>query len=586
MIKRRLGVLFTVAATVGAYVGMVPVTAASAHPLSAQPFSGYATGTQVSTDALTVGTTQVANVQEAFAGASVNSQGLASGIDNEMSQVVQPPLPGKNSYARGAGAEVGLVTNSGSPVDPNQLILSGLAEQSAPPNQPNPDVKTVGPVEAAPVLFASLLQGTAQAIYDPNFCPIGKPLNYGKGEAANVQVLPTAAGGPGGLVNTGIGSNTNTANTRSFQYFAPNGDGTFGLISETRQHLVPIGVGTPVAGISPLTVQVDGDFIMRVRATGKPGLPAFKFIGDPLVPGPASIEFSDPLVTITGPLGVPVPPTPLKLSALLNIAPISIPGIATITVDGLPRAIGGLPGTAAAISPDGTSVAAGYDLLRIALLPVLGVLNLRVGHMEGTATVPPGGVKCDIPLIKTGTPDPAQAGQDVTITITIPDPVKFPELFACDLINISATDTHRVLEGNPRFQITGASNGGIIEGDSVRWPNLGNYTRGSPPIQLTVTVHVIGGTGVLEDTVDVSATLGNCTGGIAGQDITGSGLLDGGAVLGNVTFGGPRIGGGKLAATGENGKYLLLGGAMLFGAVAVMGVRRRLRAQSSSAEPS
>ncbi|MDQ6910133.1 MAG: LPXTG cell wall anchor domain-containing protein, partial [Actinomycetota bacterium] len=102
----------------------------------------------------------------------------------------------------------------------------------------------------------------------------------------------------------------------------------------------------------------------------------------------------------------------------------------------------------------------------------------------------------------------------------------------------------------------------------------------------TVTVHVIGGTGVLEDKVDVSATLGNCKGGIAGQDITGSGLLDGGAVLGSVTFGGPRIGVGKLAATGENGKFLLLGGAMLFGAVAVMGVRRRLRTQSSSPESS
>jgi hypothetical protein len=561
------------------------MTPAAAAPLSAQPFSGYATGTQVSTDALTTGTTQVANVQQAFAGATVNSQGLGTGIDNEMSQVVQPPLPSKNSYGRGAGAEIGLVTDTASPVDPNQFVLSGLAEAAAPPSQ-GPVVETVGPIDLPPVLFASLLQGTAQATYDPNFCPIGKPLSYGKGEAANVQVLPTDAGGPGGLVNTGVGSETNTANSRSFEYFAPNGDGTFGLVSETHQHLVPIGIGAPVAGITPLTVQVDGDFVMRVTASGKPGRPAFKFIGDP---GPAaSIEFSDPLVTITGPLGVPVL-GPLNLSALLALPPISVPGIATVTVDGIPRAIGGLPTDPAAISPDGTSVAAAYDLLRIALLdlPGLGGLNLRVGHMEGAATVPAGGVKCDIPVSKTGTPDPAQAGQDVTLTISIPDdPAHFSELFDCDLINISATDTSRVLEGNPRFTVTGASNGGVIDGDTVTWANLGNYTRGSPPIKVTITVHIIGGTGVMEDVANVSATLGNCSGGIAGEDITGSGLLDGGAVLGSVTFGGPRIGAGNLAATGENGKYLLLGGAMLFGAVAVMGVRRRLRTQAASSESS
>lgn len=582
MIK-RLGILITVAATVGAYIGTTPMTAAVAAPLSGQPFSGYATGTQVSTDALTIGTTQVANVQEAFAGASVNSQGLGTNIDNEMGQVVQPPLPSNNAYARGAGAEVGLVTDITSPVDSNQINLANRAEQAAPPNQPNPDVKSIA-LDANPVLFASLLQGTASALYDPNFCPIGKPITYGKGEAANVQVLPTGAGGPGGLVNTGIGSDTNTANTRSFQYFAPNGDGTFGLVSETHQHLLPIGVGTPVAGITPLTVQVDGDFVMRVTASGKPGRPAFKFIGDP---GPAaSIEFSNPLITVTGPLGLPIL-GPLNLSDLLNIPPVSLPGILTVTVDGIPRAIGGLPTDPAAIAPDGTSVAAAYDLLRVALLdlPGLGGVNLRVGHMEGSATVPPGGVTCDIPVSKTGTPDPAQAGQDVTLTISIPDdPAHFSQLFDCDLINISATDTSRVLEGNPRFEVTGASNGGVIDGDTVTWPSLGNYTRGSPPIKVTVTVHIIGGTGVLEDVANVSATLGNCSGGIAGQDITGSGLLDGGAVLGSVTFGGPRVGVGNLAATGENGKYLLLGGALLFGAVAVMGVRRRLRTQPSSTE--
>src|SRR5438067_4651781 len=120
-------------------------------------FHGYSTGTAVHTDALQAGLTgpQVANVEEAFSGASVASQGtntLNAGntllpppsppnegvgasprqkgkINNELGQTVQGLLPGTDaklggdrSYARGSGLEVGLGNNV--PAGSNPLALA------------------------------------------------------------------------------------------------------------------------------------------------------------------------------------------------------------------------------------------------------------------------------------------------------------------------------------------------------------------------------------------------------------------------------------------------------------------------------
>ena len=147
-------------------------------------------------------------------------------------------------------------------------------------------------------------------------------------------------------------------------------------------------------------------------------------------------------------------------------------------------------------------------------------------------------------------------------------------MFACDLIAVSATDTHDVKSGNPRIQLTGASNGGVISGQTVTSPNLGNYRRGDPPMRVTVTGWVTGGTGEIQDTARVSATTGNCTGGAAGQALVGAAQFQGAALSGSVTLIGPGVGRGRLAATGEDSpRYLLFGGALL---LVGLGLRRRL----------
>src|SRR5918912_1567616 len=100
--------------------------------------------------------------------------------------------------------------------------------------------------------------------------------------------------------------------------------------------------------------------------------------------------------------------------------------------------------------------------------------------MEAAAVAPPGGVKCNVPVSKVGTPDPVTAGQDFTINISIPsDAAIFQNLFGCDLIGIKVVDVHEVLEGSPSYTITGASNNGVITTSgnttTITWANIGNY---------------------------------------------------------------------------------------------------------------
>ncbi len=216
---------------------------------------------------------------------------------------------------------------------------------------------------------------------------------------------------------------------------------------------------------------------------------------------------------------------------------------------------------------------------RVKLLELLGVLDLSVGHMEAAVQVPPGGIQCNIPVAKTATPNPAVTGQDVTWTITIPEPGTFAQFIACDLTNISATDTHSVESGNPRFQITSASNGGVVSGNTITWSNLGTYHKGDPPIVLTVTGRILGGSGVIKDTARVQVSLTNCTGGVEGT-LAGLAQFQNAAAVGEVTLHGPDVGVGNLAATGGDSRYLIFGGILLLGAVVL---RRRLKGRSSTA---
>ncbi len=582
-VRKRLAALLAGLATAASLAGTSPVPA-GAQAVSDQAFGGYGSGATLSVNVLGLLGSQVLNVQAAAAGQSTNSQALpAAGLNNELGYNIQPGgLGTRNAYGRGTGLEVGVLTSNPNP-DPNQILLAGLAEAAAPPNS-GLVVEQIGPVALGGTAYANLLRGRAQATFDRNNCVIGKPLSFGEGEAAGLQLVGTPSG-DGTLMSPLVGASLppnssdprNVSRTRSVTYLRPNGDGTFGVVSETRQTIAPVSLLNGAA-----TLELLGEWALRAIATGQPGTSRVEYA--PVGAGP-----STPVATLavggTTVLSLTTQDlfgtSGLDLGAALGALDVLL----DVTIGTPARALGGTG--APQIAADGTSVSAAVDAVKIGVLTIPGLLtgaDIRVGHMEASATAPPGGVRCNIPVSKVGTPDPVNAGQDFTITIRIPsDTAAFEELFGCDLVGIRVSDVHGIESGSPSFVLTGASDGGVIGGDgtTVTWNNIGDYRRGDPPRELTVTGRIPGSSrpGVLRDTADVTATLGNCDGTGAGEDIVGQ-AIGGGLVIGAVTLIGPDVGSGVLAATGGDGRLLVLGGGFVLGALAL---RRRLGRRAVSA---
>jgi len=625
-VRARVAALFTALLTAAGMLAVSasgPASAQSPFPGSAA-FSGYATGATLHVDAVqgAAAGPRVVDAELAFSGESANTAGLGSAISNEMSEVVQPAQASKNSYGRGSGVELGLGTTL--PADPaaNQLILAGLAQQAAAPTDSfgaTPDQiladgrvrKEVGPVKGDPLVYASLLRGEAAARWNPSSCILGAPLGYGLGYAADAQLLdastPNADGSfsqPVIAADTGTPTDRTASQSKSFTYLRPNGDGTFGLVSEVHETIAPVTIAKGMAGGT--TIEFLGEWVLRVVATGKPGGASYTYApaGQPTPSTPiiqtvdASGGAADGTVTkvvdfqdIFGAAGVSFPSNPLLNLTLATDARSIQPGAVPDPTKKPP------------LAADGTSASAAVDVLSVGLVnpdtPVADVqiAGVRLGHMETSVKVPAGGIECPIPVSKTASPDPVNAGQNFTWTITIPTSSGALAGTDCDLLNISATDVATVLSGSPVANITGVSNGGTPSTGTVStghnfstaWANLGNYHPGDPPIVVTISGTIPGnsGAGVLQNTVNVSATLGNCKGGAAGQDIvgnatvTGTALLNGAAVKGSAIVSGPKVGGpavapARLAETGEQPWIPVVGGGLLLGAMALWRGRRRL----------
>ena len=191
------------------------------------------------------------------------------------------------------------------------------------------------------------------------------------------------------------------------------------------------------------------------------------------------------------------------------------------------------------------------------------------------------------------------AGNPFTWTITIPSATDSLAGTDCDLTNIKATDVASVLSGSPRATISGASNGGVVDSGTVQgsttgrlhWDNLGSYHPGDPPKVITVSgsIPATSGAGVIQNVVNVTATLGNCKGGAAGQSIVGTATINGtanlvgAAVKGTALVRGPNVKAAavqpaRLAETGQKQPWLpVAGGGLLLGALALMRSRRRLQ---------
>jgi hypothetical protein len=199
-----------------------------------------------------------------------------------------------------------------------------------------------------------------------------------------------------------------------------------------------------------------------------------------------------------------------------------------------------------AVAADGTSAAAVADVVSVRLLgPLPGLegrtVDVRLGHMESQARLPTGGVPCPLPVRKKATATAVDAGQPFGFEISVPSSVDALDGLSCDLVGLRAVDTVAGTDGL-RFAVTSASAGGAVSGSVVRWDDIGTYHPGDPPTTLTVGGRVDPGSrsGVLRDTVVVTADLDRCTGGSTHQPLAGFRAAIGPSLMGVFTLVGPR----------------------------------------------
>lgn len=530
---------------------LVPPVAmsASAQVLPIAQFSGYSTGTAVHVGALELGTTRLVNTEIAFSGANVNSGGLGAALSNEMKQAFQPLAKATDKSAgRGSGLEIGVATTVPNLTNANQINPGSLAQAFAPPSS-GLVTKEFIPVNLDPIVTATLLRGQAQPIYNSGVCVLGQPISFGLGYAANARVINSEASSV--LASNTVGNAVNES--KSFTYLIPNGDGTYGLVTETHQILAPVtlfgGTALPL-----VTIELAGEWVLRSTATGKPGGAKVEY-----APGGSPTSTTKVIVVKLAGAEIASLTTQQLLSQQGLVVPI--PGIGEIAIGEDPRAIAGDAASSPEIAANGTVAAAAADVVRITPLPLaellgVDVADLRVGHMESRAMVPAGGIKCGIPVSKTGTPASVTAGQNEVVThiITIPSDVEAFKAVACDIVNIKVTDVTTAEQG-VKFEIVSASRNGVINGGTVTWDNLGKYTPGDAPIVLTIQLKVLSGSaaGIITDTATASGALGNCKGNASANSASLSGLakLESAALGGSTVFTGPNALASDLEVLGE-----------------------------------
>lgn len=501
---------------------------ASAQVAPLAPFSGYSTGTALHAGALeTSGTTRLVDTEVAFSGANVNSSGLGAALMNEMKQAYQlvtTAADNNMSGGRGSGLEVGVATVVPNGTNANQ-INPGSTIQAFAPESTGLLEKHFIDVDLEPIINSDYLRGEAQAMYGP--CVLGQPISFGRGYAGSADLVTSSTEAM--LATNTTPGNDAVSQSRSFTYLVPNGSGKYALVSETRQILAPITLLPGIAAIGDLpaigevVIEFAGEWVLRSTATGLAG-------GSTVVYGPDPAT-SPEVKVLTIKVGGLVEESFNTEQFLGNKGlGIDIPGVGKIAIGEAPRAINGAFGSSPVRESNGTRAAAAVDVLRVTtseLAATLGIdlADIRVGHMESEAIVPPGGIECGIPVKKTGTPANVMAGEVVNYTITVPSDKDAMNAVACDIMNIKVVDV-TTAEPGVLFKIESASNGGKIDGNTVTWENIGTYKPGDAPKVLNVGLRVLPGSaaGIITDTATATAILGNCRGNASANAGSLSGL--------------------------------------------------------------
>lgn len=492
-----------------AYAGIGTAPAGAQQPFGEAAFGGYATGTIVHADALDTGSVRLVDVEVGHSAAVVDSEGLDEPVQNEVGRRLSAAEPDRFSHAQSASVEAGIALSP--PGADDQVRF--WSEASAPPSS---ELVTheFGRVDLDPVAWANLLRTQAQARWNPSSCVAGADMAYGLSYAADVQLLD--AGGDDaaeGLDHAVVGTdatNPQRAVGQSVSRVALvpqvardgrlEGD-DFGLMSETRMTIAPVTLDLiPIVG-EQLTIEFLGEWVLRAVATGHSGWVHF---------GPGEVSPQTPLLRVLGTagnlLGLVTSQDLLGVAGL--VVPIPDLGI-EIAIGEDPRAIGG-DATSKPVETAAEASAA-IDVVRVRLLdrPAglgLSLADVRIGHMEARATVPKGGIRCDLPVTKTADPPKLSAGENFVYTITVTNP------FDCTLTNVSLVDK---ATGDPgvRFQVgqqdppaTSVEKTGFQESNVLRWSDIGPIApHQSRVVRVAMDVAPDSAAGVITDDAEAAA---------------------------------------------------------------------------------
>jgi hypothetical protein len=271
-----------------------------------------------------------------------------------------------------------------------------------------------------------------------------------------------------------------------------------GLMAEDVQTIAPVGL---LGGA--VTITVLGPWHLRAVAGGVPGSAFIDY-------GPASPNATTPVVTIQGSGGT----TLASITAQQLFGPggfsVNLPGIATITIGTPAHAIGGSPTSAVVESADGTTASAAADILHVNLsLSGLTIADLRLGHMEAAATVPAGGVLCQVDVSKRAQPSNVNPGDEFTYIIDVHNP------HGCVLTGVRVVDTITTT-GGVRYSILGQNpKADSVVGGTLTWNDIGPINPGDTKeltVQMKVSPNSAGGTFTQTANVTASCAIGNASG--------------------------------------------------------------------------
>lgn len=436
-------------------------------------------------------------------------------------------------------------TNVRSQLAGNDLLSDILvhAVQTAPPDNDETAVDELLPIDASPLLTATVARAEADARdIGTVACPADGVAARGWSEVAEAEVLPAQL--PDGTTAVTLGETVSSESILSLTDV--DGQSTKGVQYQT------------IADLTSLNLFGEAD----VEVVSPPTLTAVA--GG--TPGSASVTYSDPVVRINGTelvdeLNITIGPEgtadlpsqldPLEQAlqpVLENLSPLFEQlGVTALRIEKV-----GV--TSQSVADDGTSASAEAVLLQVELLGAeqVTLVSVDIAPMSAEANAPAGGVNCADRVIDVdkGGPDSVQPGDSFDYTIDVTNNNE------CTLENVTVTD---VITGPAGSAVTATDpDADSVDGLTVTWNDQGPIEPGQTK-SYTVTVQVPDDATSGESFSDEATADGTCD----GDDITGSDTLQGpsigaGGVLGQGAQM-PRTGGGAaVAALG-----LLLGGMAL-----------------------